>query len=262
MNINVCFFYLLIIITFTFNFTKIKSQVIDTKYYKEFMNLYNRHVFKSYLKYDNTNYTETIYMELSFNYNNLTLSNSYYKINLYWFTNETLANYSSNYFYGIANTNFDRDTPQSDVIICKTFYLQQRCDDYYVDHKNSNYTNDFYDTNKYYLDYRIGGEDNILNYIQVDKIYSAEVQAVKPFNSLFELTVIKPLYALEVYDQDLNFNNTISLFYGSIDNSTDYDSYYTPKFQTKKVLTYNFTDLLSSSCFLKINIFIYLLYIF
>jgi hypothetical protein len=263
MNINVSLFYLLFLITFTSTFTFIKSLEIDTKYNDESMNIYTKtYPLKSYLKYDNTNYTETIYMELSFNiYGNLTLSKSNYKINLYWFTNETFENYSSNYFYGIANTNFDGDNPQSDVIICKTFYEQQRCDDYYIDHRNLNYTNDFYDTNKFYLDYRIGGEDNILNYFQVDTIYSAE-QVVKPFKSLFQFTIFKPVYALEKYDQDFNFNNTFSIFYGSIDNSIDYNAYLFPRFQTKRLLTYNFTDLLSSSSFLKINIFIYLIFIF
>lgn len=247
MKINVYFISLLFFLTYINSYDTESRNIYD-----DFFKMFSRFVFKSYLKYDNTNYTETIYIELSFNFDKLDRFSSYYKLNLYWFTNETFSNYSTNYFYGIANTHIE-ETPQSDVIICKTYYMQQRCDDYYVDHTSSNYTKDFYDGNNFLLDYRIGGNDNILNYFQANYIYNKDTDAVSPFRSLFQMTVIKPFFALENFDQDLAFNNTFTLFYGSIDNSSNYDGYYNPKFKTERVLTYNFSDLLKSSSLIRID---------
>lgn len=214
-------------------------------YSDEFIAANNNVSFKNYFEYDNTNYTDILFVEFTYDNNN-TLP--YFKISVYWFTNLTSSDFPHGLFYGIANTNISQSSELfSDIVICKIFSVQSRCDDYFMISNGSSIENDFKTSFNPILDYKmVNGSDDLLAYSANSPITSN----VSPFSSLLKFNTILPIYMEDnLYDINMNFRNNLTIFFGQlVPSNSEGKSYYdNQSFDILRIYSKNYSEIVSSS---------------
>lgn len=176
----------------------------------------NNNVFKSYLIENNN--TEMLYTEFSFedyatsgDISNLFKSN--YKVNVYWFSNYTVSDFSNGLFYGIGHTKIYDNSTFTDLAICIVNYPIYKCEDYYLNINNTNNLEQELLTNfNPILDIRNNDFDSIFYYDAKDII----TNQISPYNILISYQIVLPFYSNEKSDLNFDFMNNMTIFYGKL----------------------------------------------
>ncbi len=161
---------------------------------------------------------EMLYIQLKYYDSNSTSKNSkfisYFDINVFWFSMNSIANFTTGLFYGVGQTKQVSETVQvTDFVICKLYLYYKRCDDYLYTSLPDNTLNQSIHTNfNPVLDTAKGGTNDLFNYLAKDPITSY----LELYNLGFDYKITKKLYSDDKNDVDFDFKNNLTFVYGSL----------------------------------------------